>query len=188
MADMLAAHLRENPIASWSGDTFYVKIEVKSEVGVNGETQTPEMADRVADCGLDVAEVVAAAARDSNHPVVFLFDIGPKSAMELMARPRWPGTRAGEIAEYRLTTSYKSILPPVGHADVIGIEVEQIKDGFFTDIRDEGRKVLLNMYDVTAQTVHTIDDLMPDFVSTNEAPFIRRWLLAHWGDDDGIVQ
>jgi hypothetical protein len=187
-AEMIAAHLRDSPLASWNGDAFYIKMELKSEVGANGEAQTPEMAERLADCALDAADVIATAARDSNHRVVFLFEVDAENDQILMSRPRWPGTCAGDAAEYRLTASYRARLPHGCRADVLGIEVEQVKDGFFTDFRDAGVQVLLNMYDVNVQTIHTIDDLMPEFVGTDEAPFIRRWLLAHWGGDDGIVR
>ena len=38
--------------------------------------------------------------------------------------------------------------------------------------------LVLNMYDANTKTFGTIDDLLPEFVGTGEAPLFRRWCLG----------
>ncbi len=168
-------HLAEEAEPTWSGAPFHVKIELKTDVSRDGAEQTPEQQVLVSECGLDLAEQLQAGAAAVDESVVIFFDSGPDQLVNLISRPRW----RNQPHDYLLNASNKAELPLGLRVDALSISAEEVYAGIYAD-RPDDVQFIFNMYDVTVETTHTIDAFVPEFVATNEAPFIRRWLVEQW--------
>jgi hypothetical protein len=174
VAERIARHLRENEVPSWNGERFYVKIELKPEVGVDGERQDERDRERLSDCVLQVAAVIADAAREGDQRIVFLFtsEIGPPFAT-LARRKGWAELSMRRGVELRREAPLGVDLPPGMTLDVVDLEVGDVRDGFVSDFDDEGIDVNLAMYDATVETIDTMGRLSPRPV---HPPLARREL------------
>jgi hypothetical protein len=166
-ADAIAAYLARATPASWSGERFTVFIELKRTVAAD-TPHTPDERERHAACAIDLARRLGAATVviDSAEPLL----------LEAVARRGGAFQLAADFG-----SPFDGDTDPFDRFAGVALDVIELHSDWTTDATAEayrslGVDLVLWMYSATAETFAAIERVQPDYVLTNEAPLLRRWL------------
>lgn len=188
-ANRVAAHLRRSGPASWAGDTFFVKIEMKSEVTLAGDPQTPDDLAAHLECSFDMADAIIAAAIESNRQLELGFDSELVATLRQVVRhPRWPGKTPYPGIHLQLLSNVHAVgleptdlvsLTSAGDThdgiDTLAFHATRVPTTLVDDYAELGVELMLWMLDVAPETLHAIRRYEPRYVNTSEALLLRRW-------------
>lgn len=164
------------------GERFLLKVELKGEVGPDFEPHDQEDLAPHVDCALEVVDIVRAAAAASAVPLDVLVDTAdPALARAAVRRPGWDASGALLCADFgapRPLTSYTERLSEFPSRD---LDAAEFYPGLITDAQLEVFRSLdltigLWMFIATTDVLDGIEHIDPDYVVTNEAMLLRRWI------------
>lgn len=183
IADYLATHDRP----SYSGDRFYMLMELKPNVGeAFSDEHTPEQFAAHAQCLLDAIDIIAAAAKAKGHAITFgVLTSAPQGLRVLAAEPRWqqlasePGVETLLIAD--IFAPYSSVVPHLSEFDEVKLDAVEYHPDFMTVSKREAYRSLgLDLiewsYVPTSETFDAIEKWEPKYLLTNDALLVRRWI------------
>lgn len=185
-AQMIGDHLAASDQPSWNGARFHVVIELKPNTGPSlMGAHTPAQLVLHAECALDAADVIVAAARTRGHALTLGF-ASPEPAMhvELRARPRWATYQGAPDLEVLLVGNifgpYLGVLPQIAEYTT-PIDVIEFHPAFLTPQRGEayrslGIELMQWQFVTTTEALDSIERWEPRYVMTNEALLLRRWI------------
>jgi len=170
-ANEVAAHLRET--ASLVGERpFFIKHEMKPTA--------PSRFDAHTDCALDMFDIIAGAAVETDRRVTVFFESeDPRLVAHLVGRPRYPGSRAGERLQTGLVVPFNASPPRDLAIDAVTIEAALVtpeRQAALRELRVRDIDLIVWMYDADVAVLDAIEDARPKFVNTNEAALLREWL------------
>ena len=187
-AERTARHLSDSESVSWSGDRFFVKIELKNEVLADGTPHTDAEVDLHINCVFDMAEVIIAAARARGIALELGFDSEVVALLRAVAQhPRWPGKLPYDDVRLLLITAVgnpglevadlESLrTPAVGNGiDVLGFHATRTPNAVVRSYVDLGAELMIWMLDAAPETLGAVQAYEPQYIVTNEAMLFRRW-------------
>lgn len=175
---IVAAHLAQDDVA-WNGERFHVFLELKPYVAARWDAHTDaEVAAHVA-CVLDAYDQLVAAAA-GRHRLRIVFESSARLLAALVAHPRWPGRRDGDV-EVRLAVEAELLVGADFPAPEVAVDILEYVPGALTDAQHAAfvaRDLELSawMYVATPETLATIARHRPRYVVTGEALLLRRWI------------
>ncbi len=175
----IAQHLVET--AALVGDRrFFVKLELKPQAGPDGDALTGGEAEALADCVLDMYDLIAGAARETGRRVTVFFESpDPEVLWIVTQRPRYPGKHEGDDLETGLIVPIDSDPPEGLEIDVVSVKSTEIgpdRAAEFRELRSRRIDVMVWMFDADVSVLEAINEIEPRFVNTNEAVLMREWL------------
>ena len=182
-ADMIAEHLLRAEPATWNGQLFVLKMELKPFVGPGGEEHDREQEVLHADCALDVADTVLAAGAAAGVDVEIIADSSSARLLRaISARSRWTG-----IARRRLSADFGAPrpltpdTPRLSEFAGIPLDVVELHPGWLPDAAIEALRSLevdlaLWMFSANPEILAAVMRYDPAYVNAGEAELIRRWL------------
>lgn len=187
-ADRVAEHLAQPGEVSWTGDRFFVKIELKPAVTVDGAPHTPgELAAHVA-CAFDVADRIIAAGRANGRSLELAFESEEMAIVRAVAaNPRWPGKQPYPDVALRLITNVAT--PGLEAADlgslasdtndhgvdILSFHATKTPTGVVERYESFDVELMLAMFDAAPETFEAMTRFEPAYVVTSEALLLRRW-------------
>ncbi len=187
-ANLVATHLLQAGPVSWSGDRFFIKIELKAEVLLDGTSHTEEEASQHLACVFDMADKIIAAARHNGIALELAFDSEKVSLLRAITKhARWAGKEPGDGISLRLIANVASSgleptdLPSLrgDHSsdgiDVLAFHATRIPTQVVDDYDALGATLMLWMQDAAPETLDAMHSYEPSYVVTNEATLFRRW-------------
>jgi hypothetical protein len=186
-ADRVVAHLRRDDDVSWTGDQFFIKIELKPQVTVDGLPHAPEELAAHIDCVFEMADRIIAAAIETGRELELGFDSEVVALLRAVAaHPRWAGKNPYPNVHLRLISSVHAIgLEPhdlrslTAHAhdgiDTLSFHATRTPTGVVDDYASLGVELMLWMLDAAPETLSAMHRYEPRYVVTSEAIFFRRW-------------
>jgi hypothetical protein len=175
---LLAAHLSQPGDVSWNRERFYVKIELKPDVG-SGNDHSLADAEHHADCMLDQLAVLEGAARGAGHALTVIFDSAdPVLLRAITQRPRWTGKHTGEAVEVKFEVGFDSSVPSDFdlEVDILTVRWSEIDSGMRDEFAARGKDGLAWGRDPAPETLGKLVDLAPRYIGSNDALMMRRWL------------
>jgi hypothetical protein len=189
-ADRVAAYLAgagAGDGVSWSGDRFFVKIELKDTVSATGAPHSSaDLAAHYA-CALDMYGRIATAAVAGGHELEIGFESQADLVRGLVAHPGWPGKEPQAGVHVRLISNarYGGIRPDdltalrgnlADGIDILSFHASRIPDGEQQSYLALDVTVMLWMLDAALETFYAMEAYQPAYVVTNEAILFRRWM------------
>jgi len=185
-AAVVANYLATRPQVSWSGDPFYVLIDLKAHVGPSySDAHTPQQLIDHAECAIDTAEQLLAGARAGGHELRIGFITGkPQLFNVLVDRPRYePLTMEAGLQIFLIGdifAPYADIVPKLEDFTDEQLDAVEYHPDFMTaEHRETYRSLELQLvqwsYVATTEALQAIEKYEPELVITNEATFLRRW-------------
>ena len=174
-ADLLNAHLQKD-VASFNGERFYLKLELKPTVYGTDAFHSAQQLAQHAKCGLDMARQ---ATLNSRHPVTIIFDTMSECILNELqfqiAQPEW-----AELANApNLEILYSAQVVPAracipARVDIRSINVRSWRDTPVDAIRPF--MVWLDSHSESTETMKIVQHLDPEYISTSEVPFVRGYV------------
>ncbi|MBA3397865.1 MAG: hypothetical protein H0T89_34900 [Deltaproteobacteria bacterium] len=187
-AERVATHLLQSGPVSWSGDRFFIKIELKAEVLIDGTSHSDEEVGHHLACVFDMADRIIAAARQNSIALELGFDSEKVSLLRAITKhARWPGKEPFEDVSLRLIANVASQgleptdLPSLQGdstsegVDVLAFHATRIPTKVVDDYAALGATLMLWMQDAAPETLDAMRTYEPRYVVTNEATLFRRW-------------
>ena len=184
----IARHLRDADEVSWSGDRFFVKIELKGEVLADNTQHDDAEVEAHLDCVFDMAQTIIDAARARGIALELGFDSMTVSLLRAAAKsPRWPGKSPYPDVELRLISNmnYPGLEPSdleslrdPGNGDgidILAFHATRTPNGIVRSYAELGAALMLWMNDVAPETFDAVHHYEPPYIVTNEALLVRRW-------------
>lgn len=173
----IAALLASDGPASWNGQRFYLKIELKPDVASDGRGHAPDEAIAHADCVLDQLATIEAVAGAHGRAVTALLDsANPTLLLVVTQRPRWPGKRAGGSFSIELEVDYDTKVPDGLEPDVLTVRWGAIVESMRDDLRLRGKRVLSWGRAPSHANLSELAYLQPTYIGSNDALLVRAWL------------
>lgn len=179
---IVADHLRtRGKQAVWNGERFIAKLELKAGTGPDLAAMSPADMIELADCSLEAADTLEAAARDAGLEATTLFiSYDADLLLGLADRPRWQPARTGRGRARQLALPFEITDPRlIGSAGVLNLDYRHTRDGdvaTYSRLHDEGVDVMVTAFELTESALAVIDYLAPPYINCNEAPIMRAWL------------
>jgi hypothetical protein len=181
IADYLATHAR----ASWSGDRFYVFLDLKPHVGPSySDSHTPEQLLQHAECALDTVDRLVAGARAGGHALTIGFTSAKPALLEVVSTsPRFAQLQEQPDLEIMLVgdifAPYAGVVPKLEDFQVRLNAVEYHPDFMTLEHREtyraRGMDLVQWSFTATTEAFDAIERWEPRFTITNEAMLLRRW-------------
>ena len=188
-ADRVATYLaRPTDFVSWEGSSYFVKIELKDTVSASGDFHTADDLARHYDCVFDMYTRIAAAAVANHRELEIAFESTAELVRGLTSHPSWPGKEPQRGVHVRLIANVETPgLRPEDLAslrgnsardglDILSFHASRIPDGILQSYLALEVRVMIWMLDTQPETYYAIEAFQPDYIDTNEAVLIRRWL------------
>lgn len=174
-AALVAEHLAR-PVASWNGERFYLKVELKPTVDGANDFHTAKQAIQHVGCVLDMVEV---ATRGTQTPVTVIFD----STSECLHRDLQDELAIEARAAMRENPMLELVHsgPIVAERNCIRFDPD-IRTFFVRAWRDTEIEAIrpvmvwLDRRSENTETLKIIRHLRPEFVTTSAAPYVRGWI------------
>ncbi len=181
--DAIAGYLLAAERATWNGELFVLKIELKPVVGPDLQQHDAGQEILHADCALDLAATVSAAAAAAGVELEVIADSSDAGLLRAVAaRPAW-----GDFPRRRLSADFGAPRPFTPDtprlSDLEGVPLDLIE--FHPDWSNEAQieafrsldvDFVLWMFSVTPEILAAIRAYDPAYVNTGEAELLRRWL------------
>ncbi len=188
-ADRVAAYLAQpTDFVSWDGSNYFVKIELKDTVSAAGARHTPEELVKHYDCVFDMYARITAAAVANRRDLVIAFESTVTLVRGLPSHPMWPGKEPLVGVHVRLIANVESPgLQPEDLAslrgdssrdglDILSFHASRIPDALQQAYLALDVQVMIWMLDTALETFDVIQAFEPNYIDTNEAVLLRRWL------------
>lgn len=188
-ADRVAAYLAQpTDFVSWNGNYFFVKIELKPQVTRTGEAHSDDDFAQHYACVFDMADRMIAAAVAHGRDLELAFESEATIIRGIPVHPRWYGKEPQPNVHVRLIANVQSgglspsdLASLRGDTDTTGIDIlsfhaSRIPDGQQGSYLALEVSVMLWMLDSTLETFYAMEAYQPDYVTTNEAVLMRRWM------------
>jgi hypothetical protein len=182
----IGAYLERSAVASYNGQRFYVRFELKGQVGSYGEEHSPEQLRQHADCALELLALLDESATRGGHALRVIFDSSEPAVLDaLLTSPAWPGRSTATGVEIRLSADFVDSTPSglalqylddFPRVDDVVFHSDWIREGHYQAFRSLGLDLTVWMFSATSTTFDAIERLEPEAVLTSEAPLMRRWL------------
>jgi hypothetical protein len=177
-AQEIADHVRATA-ASSARTRFYFKVQTKVEVAPDGHVATADEMAAHADCAIDLAEIVEAAAEESGRRLAVLFGEDPAQNDALAHRPRWIAEKQRGLLDRRLVFRLRE--DPLGDAeiDVVSFPATELRDPEYASLREiqeRGLDVQLWSRFLSVETMAAIDLIEPSMYDTNDVLSARLYL------------
>jgi len=173
--DMLADHLQKD-VASWNGEQFYWKVELKPTVAGTDLFHTAQQLQQHAACSLALVAQVAARSR---HRLTVLFDSTTECIHNELKyqldQPTWAALRDNpnvEILHAGPVVPERKCIPV--DLDVRTFYVRRWRDNSVDAFRPA--MIWMDARSENTETVRIIQHLQPEYIATSTAPFVRGWL------------
>jgi len=187
-AERVAKHIETSECVSWSGNRFFVKIELKNEVLADGTPHDEAELAAHLDCVFDMADRIVTAARARGVELELGFDSEAVPLLRAIeAHPRWAGKHPSKGLELRLISNVLSAgleprdldsLTGDGEGiDILAFHATRTTTGVAHQYKDLGARLMLWMLDVAPETMDAVKEFEPEYIVTNEALLFRRWQL-----------
>ncbi|HEU5055381.1 MAG TPA: hypothetical protein VFU21_02595, partial [Kofleriaceae bacterium] len=174
----IAEHVRATA-ASSERTRFYFKIQTKVEVAPDGHVASDAEMRAHAECALDLAEIVEAAAEESGRRLAVLFGEDPAQNEALSRRPRWIAEKERGLLDRRMVFRLRE--DPIGDAmvDVVSFPATELRDPEYASLREiqqRGIDVQLWSRVLSVETMAAIDLIEPSMFDTNDVLSARLYL------------
>lgn len=173
----MAAQRIADFVARWTGERFYVFIELKASVGESlTDAHTPEQRVLHAECALDARDILLATGK----PVTISFvSAEPAQLHALVDRPRWIAGPDFQLVG-DIFGPYSSAVPALADYDLPIDAVEFHPDYMTVQHREAYRSLGIDLvqwsFVTTPEALDSIRRWEPRYVLTNEADLLRRWI------------
>lgn len=184
-AQAVADHLATAPVVAWNGERFYAFIELKGFVGRSfDDRHTAEQFVQHADCALEVAQIIAAGAKQGGHAITIGFIAGvPRHHETLTTRPGWTALATEPDVELILIgdifAPFSSLVPELADFRVPLDAVEYHPDYMTVERRSTYESLDIDLvqwsFVTTTEAFDAITRWEPKFAISNEALLLRRW-------------
>ncbi len=174
---------RSGPI-SYSDKPFTILLELKSHVSADkADRHTPEQRASHAACAWEIYAVIASAAVAHNRDVHVLFSAFAPELLTavIAATPASTPVAFGYSAIQGVPAPLDNQTRPLGDYAGIPLEVIEFHANWLLDAQYEATlgyraKLAMFVFALTGESLASIEQYDPYFVSTNEARLLRRWL------------
>jgi hypothetical protein len=184
-AAVLAAHLRDRGLlATWNGERFFLKLELKPGAAPDERQLSPEEMEALADCALARSGEVQAAADDAGLALTVLYESQDIPLLRVLRdRPGWRSDLAGRRGPRQFVVNpYRDVRGLESDVGVVTLNWWEIRDGDYTrfqDLKADGVDMMMGGFDATEKALGSYEDVSPTYINTNEAPLVRRWIAEH---------
>jgi len=187
--DHVTEHMLRSGAITWDGEAFRVKIESKAAVTPGGAHHSAEDLAAHQACVLDMMDRLMEAAVAGGRELEIILEAEDIDFVRtLTAHPRWPGKNPGEGLRIKLEANVKSaglttddLVSLTGGDSPDGLDVLAFHSTRFPDGQQQAYEALdvdlmLWMLDATLETFYAAEIYHPEYVNTNEAELLRRWM------------
>ncbi len=185
-AEHVAAFMEEPRAISHNGERFYIRLELKGQVGSLGDGHSDLQYAQHAACALDLLSIFEAATERGERLLVVIFDSPEPIMLQAVTRDeRWPGRGQHGRVQLQLSADFVDSMPTglalqrledFPDVDDVVFHGGWISDGHYQAFRSLDLALTLWMFSATVETFGAIERLEPDAVLTSEAPLMRRWM------------